>query len=207
MIFAAISHVFGDLKALENVLADLDSMGVQVIVNTGDTVGIPATSSETMDLLESRGTITVQGAFDRQVARFIRKSEGLKKRLSSEDYLATEKCAETLSTVQTDRLGSYPAVRTLDMDGAAVVLCHGTWNRAGQYLLETSDAALFRRQRELQPAPIFVVGGPGPAYVRLVDGTLFVHPGPVHGENGAAPEYALISTETDPPTAELRLLG
>lgn len=207
MIFAAISHVAGDMNALEKVLTELDDIGVQVIVNTGDTVGDTDASPAVIEALETRGVITVQGAFDRQVARFTRKSEGLRKRLSTEDYLIAEKCAGTLSAVQTDRLGGFPSARCLELDGTPVVLCHGTWNRAGQYLQESSDLALFRRQRELQPAPIFVVGGLGQAYTRLVDGTLFVHPGPVHGKNGNTPEYALISTETDPPSAELRTVG
>ena len=203
MIFAAISHIAGDRQALDLVLSELREQGVQVIVNTGDTAGIATESGGAIERIQAAKIATVQGALDRRIIAVGRKPATLEKRLDPADFAAAISCQETLSSSHLEWLASQPKSRVLQMDQHEVALCHGTWNQAGRYLSADDSDDWFRRQRELQIAPVFVLGGPGPAFAREIDGTLFVHPGPVHSEDGAPPQYALISLEELPATATL----
>lgn len=204
MLFAAFANVLGDVPALNSVLQELDELGVQVIVNTGDTVLDAIGSRAVLNTLADHKTHDVQGATDRKVARLARRTETYKNKLDPAEFEQIKKCSQSLSAAQIDRLAGLPAARLLTIEGASVALCHGTWNRATQFLRPDSGLEWFRRQREAQPAAVFVLGGPGPAFARIVDQTLFVHPGSVHRNDGGAPEYALISTDESPARAELR---
>jgi len=64
MLVAAISDIHANLPALETVLADIDSTGVDEIWFLGDAVGYGAQPSECLQLVDSRCSISLLGNHD-----------------------------------------------------------------------------------------------------------------------------------------------
>jgi predicted phosphodiesterase len=62
---AVISDVHGNVRALEAVLADIKTRGVDAIVNLGDSVTSPLWPRETWELLTSLSLPTLRGNHDR----------------------------------------------------------------------------------------------------------------------------------------------
>lgn len=67
MRLAVISDIHGNLRALEAVLADIRSRGVDLTVNLGDCVTSPLWPRETFEALQSRSLPTVRGNHDRWI--------------------------------------------------------------------------------------------------------------------------------------------
>jgi len=64
MLVAAISDIHANLPALESVLADIDSTGVEEIWFLGDAVGYGAQPSECLRLIDSRCSVSLLGNHD-----------------------------------------------------------------------------------------------------------------------------------------------
>src|SRR6267142_4125429 len=65
MRFAAIADVHGNYLALEAVLADIRTQGIDAIVNLGDMVSGPLDARRTMDVLKALDAVHVLGNHDR----------------------------------------------------------------------------------------------------------------------------------------------
>jgi len=65
MLRAVISHIHGNLLALEAVIADIGTRGVDATVNLGDSVAGPLWPSETAECLVASAFPTVRGNHDR----------------------------------------------------------------------------------------------------------------------------------------------
>src|SRR5215510_10013029 len=65
MKFAAMADVHGNSPALEAVLADIEALGINEVVNLGDHVSGPLEAARTADLLIERGLPSVRGDQDR----------------------------------------------------------------------------------------------------------------------------------------------
>jgi predicted phosphodiesterase len=123
MRLAIISDIHGNLLALEAVLADLRTRGVDATVNLGDCVTSPLWPRETLDLLDALSLPTVRGNHDRWIAERAR-DEMPPSMAFSHDALTVE---------QRRRLGALPSTLQLD---ANVLAVHGTPASDVEYLLE-----------------------------------------------------------------------
>ncbi|MEN0099242.1 MAG: metallophosphoesterase family protein, partial [Brucella pseudogrignonensis] len=63
--FAVIADIHGNSDALAAVLADIDALNVQTIVNLGDHLSGPLAARETADMLMAREMIAIRGNHDR----------------------------------------------------------------------------------------------------------------------------------------------
>ena len=68
MRLAIISDVHGNVRALEAVLADIRSRGVDATVNLGDCVAGPTWPRESFECLATLNVPTVRGNHDRWIA-------------------------------------------------------------------------------------------------------------------------------------------
>jgi putative phosphoesterase len=111
---AAIYDVHGNRPALEAVLADIESEGVDVVVSGGDLVAGPFPSEVLADL-ESRPEVRfLRGNADRLVV------EGVDEH--GQDWAATR---ASLGEQALERIGSWPLTVELEIDGLGRVLfCH-----------------------------------------------------------------------------------
>jgi predicted phosphodiesterase len=126
MKLAVISDIHGNLLALQAVLADIATQGVDQTVNLGDILSGPLQVAETADLLMAHDFPTIRGNHERQLLALL--GQGADP-LTSDGYAATQ-----VSPVHTDWLASLPASMALNDE---VWLCHGTPGSDLQYWLET----------------------------------------------------------------------
>jgi predicted phosphodiesterase len=125
MRLAIISDVHGNLRALEAVLADIRSRGVDATVNLGDCVAGPTWPRESFECLASLDVPTVRGNHDRWIVD--RPTEQLPP--------AGRFAQEALTQEQRNVLFALPA--TLELEGG-ILAVHGTPTDDSTYLTEES---------------------------------------------------------------------
>jgi predicted phosphodiesterase len=175
MRIAALSDIHGNLYALEAVLEDVRSRGVDLTVNLGDILSGALMPSETADRLMPLGLPTIRGNHERQVLT-----------MDPERMGASDRHAyDTLGAAHRSWIAQLPAVLT-PVDG--VFMCHATpYNDVDCYLEDLVDG-------ELKPAPVgrveersrscdasLILCGHShlPRVIRLGTGQLVVNPGSV----------------------------
>lgn len=123
MRIAAIADIHGNVRALQAVLADIKSRGVDLTIDLGDCVSGPLWPAETAAMLEDLALLTVRGNHDRILAETPRALHG------ASDAFAFDR----LEPTQRERLGRLPERLALT-DG--VLAFHGTPTVDTEYLLE-----------------------------------------------------------------------
>ena len=190
---AAFSDVHGNTPALRAVLAAIDDLGPDLVVNLGDIASGGVDPRGTLDLLRSRPDIvTVKGNHERQLLTLARTS------MSHSDQLAYD----VLTDDDRTWLDSLPA-RYEPADG--VLAFHGSPSDDLCYLLETVDGGATNGLREATDAEVLARLGEDAARYRLhlcghthlqrsralPDGTLVVNPGsagwPAYEDDQPAP--------------------
>ena len=206
MILAALGDIHGNWPAFKAVLRVLDDAGVQTILNTGECVVGHSYSNEVIDCLRDRKIVSTQGQCDRHALRFDRKREQLQRRLPADLFASVEAAYAECRSENIEFLRGLRKTRSMTIDGVAIALCHGTLADQARGLKENDSAHLFRRQREIVPADIFVFGNTHAGFSRTVDDALFVNPGSVgcNNDNKRLAEFAIVNAETKPWSAELR---
>ena len=124
MRIALLSDIHGNLAALEAVVADLSSRGVDRIVNLGDLVSGPLLPLETARYLRAEGWLTIAGNHERQLLTLEAGERG-----ASDEY--AHSC---LTQKELDWFRSFPASLELDPE---IFLCHGTPDDDNRYFLES----------------------------------------------------------------------
>jgi len=193
MRVAAISDIHGNLPALEAVLADIESEGIEEVVVVGDTVSGPW-PAEVFDLLDARGATHVRGNADRLV-------------LSGGEGAIGDWSAQRLGD-RRSAVAAWPLTLELVVEGLGnVLVCHAT---------PTSDEPIYTRVTPEEDvarlfaaihADVVVCGHTHIQYDRtLSNGLRIVNPGsvgmPYEGRRGAfwavlGPDIEHRSTEYD----------
>jgi predicted phosphodiesterase len=176
MRFAAIADIHGNYLALEAVLADIRTQGIDAIVNLGDMVSGPLDARRTMDVLKALNAVHVLGNHDRYLIDRPREKMG-----SWERDVYTQLGASDL-----DWLRAVPPTRVFR---DSVFLCHATPASDEAYWLET---ALPDRTIAMAPLETIEQTAQGIAKslilcahthiaraVKLRDGRMVVNPGSV----------------------------
>ena len=206
MLLAAIGDIHGNLPALSAVLEEIDEMGIQTILNTGDCVVGGRWPNEVIDLLKDRNIPTCQGKMDRTVVRFIRKRKTLIKKYSEEEFSALEWTYENTHSDNLEFLRALPKQARITIESIQMCLCHGSPSGQSITLEEGDDIEKYRRQREIDPADIIICGRTHRSFSRMVDNTLFVNPGSIgiSLRDELIATYVQINTEEEPWTVEPR---
>lgn len=206
MILAAFGAVDGNLNALVRTLDAVDTEGIQTIACTGNCALGPQ-PNEVIELLRSRQVFVAQGDTDRLVARLVRKRKRIEREVDANTMAALDAAHRLCTSANLEWLAALPHTRTFKVDGEPVALFHGTLASATARLNAGDPDELFRRQREMVPARVFIAGGGSTRFTRVVDDALFANPGPLVQAGGAEAAFLVVSTETGGPTAEVRTVA
>ncbi len=201
MIFAAIGALNSTFSALDVVLAGLRENGIQIIVNTGNIINVEKDINDTIELLQNHNVACVQGELDRIVVEYQRK-RGIRSRLSTDESEAAARAHAALNPAALEWVRALPRMRRIDMDGIAVMLCHGSPLSPRETLSRDTTVMRLQRLREAALADIIICGAQT-SFSRSVVGALFVGVGPLAPGDGSL-EYTLISTEEYPWRTESR---
>lgn len=175
MKLAVISDIHGNLPALDAVLADIQSQGVDQIVNLGDIVSGGLFPAETADRLMPPHIPTIRGNHERQ----------LLEQDVSDMSLSDRHAFDRLHAAHWQWLKSLPAELTFNED---ILMVHGVPGDGLVYLLEEVTASGVRPSSEARvlsliankDVSLILCGHTHiPRKLQLADGQLIVNPGSV----------------------------
>jgi predicted phosphodiesterase len=173
-VLAVLSDIHGNRWALEAVLRDIDSRGVESIINLGDHLTGPLDPSGTADILLAREMLSICGNDDRVLFA------------PTETLSPSQRFTrDQLSERQISWLRALPDTAIVSDD---IFACHGDLF-AAPYLLEQvedSGSVVLRGSAEIEASvaaiaqPVILSGhSHQPRTVYLPSGTLLVNPGSV----------------------------
>jgi putative phosphoesterase len=187
---AILSDIHGNLLALEKVMDDIKTRGVDYIANLGDHVSGPLWPKETIEYLMKQDWIHIKGNHERQLTDQDPRNHG-----PSDGY-----AFQRLTNAELNWLRSLPA--RMEMEN--FLLIHGTPVSDSTYLLETVERGRARlaTQEEITErlggtkSPIILCGHTHIPRVVEAAGFLIVNPGsvglPAYDDN--VPEYHVMES-------------
>jgi predicted phosphodiesterase len=202
MRIAVLSDIHGNLLALEAVVRNFRTRGVDAVVNLGDTLSGPLLPRETAQFLMARDWMTIAGNHERQMLTQVPGQWGL-----SDAYTHAQ-----LSARELDWLASLPPTRHFSPE---VLLCHGTPESDLDPLLETFEANLARSAscREVHArlgsswSAVVLCGHTHiPRAVRTRSGQLVVNPGSVGLPAWEGDQPCPVVVETGSPDARYAIV-
>ena len=175
--FAVIADIHGNSDALAAVLADIDALCIETVINLGDHLSGPLAARETVDMLMAREMISIRGNHDRWLV------EKPVAEMGPSDRVAFEQ----LEAQHLAWLCDLPA--SLSLADGQIFICHGTPTSDTTYWLETVTATgdvVLRGRDEIEAeaediaASLILCGHTHtPRVVRLSDGRQIINPGSV----------------------------
>ncbi len=146
---AIISDVHGNLEALNAVLLDIKSQGVDDIFCLGDTVGYGPFPGECLEIIKARARVILKGNHEEGVLD----PAANEKHMTKLAMVGVRYSIAKLSEAQKIYIASLPTIIVCnDMNFALV---HGAFSESGKYIHEKDDA-----EKELghMPAPLCCIG-------------------------------------------------
>jgi putative phosphoesterase len=199
MRVALIGDVHGNLPALEAVLADAARRGVEAIWNVGDFVGYGAFADEVVACLREVRAVSIVGNYDRKVLEFPGKQKRWQARKAPEKLEAFRWAYEHLSPESLAHLAELPRERRMTVNGARVLLTHGSPAFEDEPLTDATDEARLAELAAVADADLVVCGHSHRPMAREVAGVLFVGTGSVGRPAGGDPRacYAVLAIDAD----------
>ncbi len=193
MKFAAIADVHGNRPALEAVLADIATLGINEVVNLGDHVSGPLEAARSADLLIERGFPSVRGDQDRILVELWQAGASARG-----DF-------QQLGRKHFDWMASMPPTLRYRED---VFLCHGSPRDDAAFWLDhiaddgsarpSGIAAIEAGAEGIDARLILCAHTHIPRVVHLGDGRMVVNPGSVGlpGYDGKVPVPYVVEVGT-----------
>jgi putative phosphoesterase len=200
MRVAVFSDIHANLPALEAVLADIATVGVDVRHGLGDLVGYAPWPNEVLERLQAEGIISVMGNYDEGTGFDMAEcgcayTNPVEKALGDQSFAWTK--AHT-SDANKAWLRSLPREIRFEADGKRYLLVHGSPRRINEYLYEDKPDATFARIAEGANADVIVCGHTHRSYDKSVSPARFINDGsagkPKDGDPRAC--WALLDTAT-----------
>jgi predicted phosphodiesterase len=170
---ALFSDIHGNLAALDAVLADIDTSGIEERYCLGDLVGYGPDPEGVVDRMRASGVPTITGNYDDGIGN---------RRGECGCYYPTEQArsdgaasyAFTEPLVDDDRaawLAALPREIRLEHEGLRILLVHGSPRKVNEYLLSDRSDAQLVRLAEAAGADVVCVGHVHVPYHRILTGT------------------------------------
>ncbi|MCK6544806.1 metallophosphoesterase family protein [Myxococcota bacterium] len=173
MRIALFSDVHGNVAALDAVLARIDTLGVDRIFALGDLVGRGPDPEGVVARLRERRIPTIRGNWDEWIAG----APGWEGRPKRQPWVEAGRALVKKKTAAW--LASQPAQLSVELDGATLLLAHGSPRDPVELLWpETSDDDL-RDALAGVDADVVAIGHSHRPFVRRVGDTLVVNTGTV----------------------------
>jgi putative phosphoesterase len=178
---AVITDIHANLPALEAVLGNVQSSGVDAVYCGGDLVGYGPHPSEVCRLIEERGIPTIYGNYDYAIARDLEDC-GCAYRDAHERELGQLSVAWTLEHTDgrsKDFMRGLPFDLRFEMGGRRVRLVHGSPRKVNEYLFADKPARTFERIAAGADCDVLVFGHTHQPWVAEYGGVRFVNCGSV----------------------------
>jgi len=190
MRIGVISDVYGNLPALEAAWAWLSGEGAELVVCLGDLVGYGALPEETVCFVRDHGIETVQGNWDRAVARG-RESAGdafdnpYWRKLAGESLQWTR---SRLSTGSIDYLRNLPGEVRYSIERSSILCVHGQPGNVSGRIEHDAGNEIFDMLLARSHCNVLLSGNTGTAALAVRRDGCLINPGSVGG--GTYPSQA-----------------
>ncbi|WP_461207313.1 metallophosphoesterase family protein [Clostridium sp. DL1XJH146] len=138
MKVAIFSDIHGNLEALQEVIKDIKSRGIEKIFCLGDLVGYGPYQNEVIEFITGEKIIIIGGNYDAAVAfndiNYIKDNE-------INRNFALPWAVNEVSENNKKILKTLPEKHTIDINGKTVKFVHGSTRKVNEYLLEDSQSA------------------------------------------------------------------
>lgn len=190
MQVALIGDVHANLPALEAVLADAETRGVEAVWNVGDFLGYGAFPDEVVQRLQEPGVVSIVGNYDLKVLKFPKKKAKWKKTKQRQKFRAFRWAHEHLSKASRKVLRSLPREVRLEIEGWRVLLTHASPASNTEPLTPDTPDGRLRELGQLAEADLVVCGHSHVPFAREVDGVWFINTGSVGRPDDGDPRAA-----------------
>jgi predicted phosphodiesterase len=158
--FAIFSDIHGNIAALDAVLADIVSAGIEELYCLGDLVGYGPEPAAVIERIRSVGIPTIRGNYDEGIGR---------RRGECGCYYATDQARAdgaasyaftdaAIDDVDAAWLAALPGEIRFEAEGLRVLLAHGSPRKINEYLLPDRTDKLLARLADEAGADLVCVG-------------------------------------------------
>jgi len=189
-----IGDVHGNIHALEAILKDAESHGSAIIMNTGDFLGYGAFPEQVVQLVKSKGALSVIGNFDLKVFRVHEKKEKGTESRTSAKSLGFEWAYDNISDDSRGYLRSLPQEIRFQTVRGVILMTHGSPDSLDEHLGPETPKRRLEDIARSAGADIIVTGHSHRPMVRKVKGAVFINAGSVGRQDDGDPRasYAIM---------------
>jgi putative phosphoesterase len=201
MRVAVITDIHANLAALEAVLDNIRSEGVDRVYCGGDLVGYGPDPNEVCSLIEDRRIPTIYGNYDYAIARDLQDC-GCAYVDRHDREIGQQSVDWTLTNTNQaskDFMRSLPFDLRFELGSKRVRLVHGSPRKVNEYLFEDKPARTFQRIAAQADCDVLVFGHTHKPWVHEYGGVLFVNCGSVGKPKDGDPRsaFALLTPDED----------
>jgi diadenosine tetraphosphatase ApaH/serine/threonine PP2A family protein phosphatase len=171
---AVFGGVYNNWLALEAVLADARSAGVEGIFCLGDVGAFGPSPDRSVEILRASGVPTVQGNYDHSVGNGLPDCQCGYTDPRDNHYaqVSYDHTLRNTSPAHREWLRDLPPAIDLDLGGTRVHLCHGSPRRTNEFLWEsTTPRPFLRRLLDEADTDVFVCTHTGLPWLRFLEET------------------------------------
>jgi putative phosphoesterase len=198
MLIGLIADVHSNVVALEAVLSEMDSLGVEKILHAGDIVGYNPYPNETIELFQKRKIISIRGNHERALL------SGDMSDLNWHAACALRWTSNTISHENVGHISKLKDTETISVDDVEIFLVHGSPNDPDQYVYPGDvEPDLLK----VTGSDILVLGHTHIQFKKEFKEGTIINPGSVGQPRDQNPASAYAILDTDSKRAELKRTG
>jgi predicted phosphodiesterase len=202
---AILADIHGNLPALEAVLAEIATEGIERVVCLGDVATLGPQPHEVIARLRGLGCPVVMGNTDGDLLALQRNENTTDSNWGNDDFDFDRWCAARLTDDDLAYLQTFQPTISMSLGNGMTLLCyHGSPRSYDERITaETPDEALHEMLSQT-PAQLYVGGHTHQQMMRRYRGTLVLNPGTVGFAKDAIPPAAQVS---NPSWAEYAIIA
>jgi putative phosphoesterase len=198
MLVGLIADVHSNIVALEAVLSEMESLGVEKILHAGDIIGYNPYPNETIELFRKRKILSIRGNHERAL---------LTGDMSDFNWFAA--CAlrwtsNTISHENLDYISNLKDTKASSLDSTGIFMVHGSPNDPDEYIYpEDVEPGLLT----MTGSDVLVLGHTHIQFQKQFKEGIIVNPGSVGQPRDQNPASAFAILDTDTKRIELKRIG
>jgi putative phosphoesterase len=198
MLIGLIADVHSNVVALEAVLSEMESLGVEKILHAGDIVGYNPYPNETIELFRKRKMLSIRGNHERALL------SGDMSDLNWYAACALQWTSNTISRENLDYISKLKDTEVISVDDSEIFMAHGSPNDLDEYVYpEDVEPGLLT----MTGSDILVLGHTHIQFKKEFKEGIIVNPGSVGQPRDQNPASAFAILETDTNQIELKRTG
>lgn len=188
MKFAVIGDIHSNLYALQSVVQDIQTRGIEKTYCTGDLVGYLTDPNGVIEYIQSHKILTIQGNHDLKIVQSDKTGEDVLNSLSEQELQNSASFHhnnETISDINRLFLAQLKQEMVLNIEGFSIQIIHGSPDSISEYMYEDDEKLTTFALTSIHD--VIIYGHTHVPYHKVIEGVHFINPGsvgkPKHGNH------------------------